>query len=425
MTSPCLSCLRPLVFIFLVLLCGSFGLRAEQVQISEIMYHPSEGLPEFVEISNITSTAFDIADWRLRGGVDFDFPSFSSGQASASFLGAFERIVITSASPSQFRAAYSVPGNVRVFGPWMGKLSNGGERLTLRDKNGVVMSTVRYNDRGRWPVAADGTGHSLSLVDPDLVSDNWRNWTVSNEPGGTPGTAEIVEAEEPFRNPEVDLSVGVPFVQYGDSWKYFDQNTNLGNLWRQPAYNDGSWKTGNGLFGFENSSLPAPGIQTGLTNSSDAANHITYYFRKTFTYSGETDGANITIDQIVDDGASYYLNGQAIGGLGVPTGAGWKDTANRVVSNATEELGVVKTGGSALVVGTNVLAAEVHQTNAGSSDCVFGARLSIGVPTQSNVVINEVTLTSGSDGFIEFFNRSGGSINLRNHFLSDDPSQLS
>ena len=37
------------------------------------MYHPKTGGHEFVEIENLTSTPFDIALWRLSGGVDFEF----------------------------------------------------------------------------------------------------------------------------------------------------------------------------------------------------------------------------------------------------------------------------------------------------------------------------------------------------------------
>src|SRR5687768_4893439 len=50
------------------------AVRAEQVALSEIMYHPAGTAPEYVEVYNNTATPFDIALWRLTGSVSFAFP---------------------------------------------------------------------------------------------------------------------------------------------------------------------------------------------------------------------------------------------------------------------------------------------------------------------------------------------------------------
>ena len=52
------------------------GVRAEQVVINEVMYNPRGDGPEWIELSNITATPFDIAGWKLRGDVELDFPLF-------------------------------------------------------------------------------------------------------------------------------------------------------------------------------------------------------------------------------------------------------------------------------------------------------------------------------------------------------------
>ena len=44
--------------------------------------------------------------------------------------------------------------------------------------------------------------------------------------------------------------------------------------------------------------------------------------------------------------------------------------------------------------------------------------------TASSVVINEVLLTSGEAGFVEFYNPLNEAIELRNHYLSDTSGQL-
>ena len=250
-----------------MLLLGVSDVRAEQVVFSEIMYHPSGTLPEYIEVSNNTATPLDIAEWQLCDGVDYVFPSFSPEAADRTFLKPFERIVLVGGAMKRRcgppttcrrRSASMDPGN--------GNLKNAGERITLRDKNGTLVCTVEYNDRGRWPLAADGTGHSLVLKDPDRKIDDWRNWTVSGKPGGTPGSEEVQAAETPIASPEVNLAVGVPFVTYGDTWRYNDKNVDLGTAWRTPAFDDSAWPQGPGLFGFETAALPAPGIRTGFAN---------------------------------------------------------------------------------------------------------------------------------------------------------------
>ncbi|MBT6399417.1 MAG: lamin tail domain-containing protein, partial [Verrucomicrobia bacterium] len=413
------------LFISLILLTPMA--HAEQIVFSEVMYHPPAGGHEFIEVQNLTATPFDIAQWELSEGASFTFPDFASGPALDSFLKAFERIILCDTDPATFRAVYNVPNSIRVFGPWSGSLSNGGERVTLADKNGTVRCSFRYEDRHPWPLAPDGAGHSLILADDSFAIDDYRVWTSAPP---TPGFSTPLSAEEPFPSPEVNLSIGIPFVNYGDTWDFNDQNLDLGSDWDLPNYtfSHAGWTRENdadndgGLYGFENSNLPAPGIQTPLLNSSDGDNHITYYFRKEFTYNGPTVGANITIDSIIDDGVFFYLNGAPLGGVGTTADAGWKTTATRTVGNASEELAIISNNGSALVDGSNILSAEVHQTNSGSSDCVFGARLSISAPSNPSLLINEVLPTT--DGFVEIYNPGASAINLSGWHLSDSPGSL-
>ncbi len=181
---------------FLGALLCSQSLPGEQVVIREIMYHPQmapEGespLPEFIEIENLTSTVFDIAEWELTGGVDYTFPKFDPAAPTESFLIGRQKIVVCEGDPEVFRAAYGVSAAVKVLGPWTGSLDNAGERVTLRNKNGVVVATVRYDDEHPWPVAPDGAGHSLVLTDTERVTDDYRRWGASSRVGGYPGISD-------------------------------------------------------------------------------------------------------------------------------------------------------------------------------------------------------------------------------------------
>jgi hypothetical protein len=400
--------LSSLSALFFTTLCA----HAEQVVFSEIMYHPAGTKPEFIELWNISRTPLDCAKWRFTEGITYEFPDFA-GSGNEHILQPLERIVVSAADPETTRTAYEIPPGVRIFGPWTGALNNAGERVTLHDKNGSLVCTVDFKDGNRWPKAADGTGHSLVLSNENRQIDDFRVWKASNYAGGTPGTTEI-SGMDPVANPEVGVGQSAALINYGDTWKYSVPTADPGTSWRGLAFDDGGWAAGPGLIGFEESAIPAPGIQTPLPNE----NRPTYLFRKTFSFNGNPTGARVAIDQIVDDGVTYYLNGQLLGSVRHTPGA-WNNFASSVVGNAAEEQDAASGPAVGLVNGTNVLAAEVHQNGSGSSDLVFGARLKI--TTASSVVINEV-YPSGASSFIEFYNSTAAPVNLQGYFLSDSPA---
>lgn len=54
----------------------------------------------------------------------------------------------------------------------------------------MALSQVGYRDRGDWPIAADGAGHTLVLQNIHEPGDDWRNWVASEARLGTPGVPE-------------------------------------------------------------------------------------------------------------------------------------------------------------------------------------------------------------------------------------------
>ena len=74
-----------------------------------------------------------------------------------------------------------------------------------------------------------------------------------------------------------------------------------------PDFDDSSWSTGEGLLGFEGDTLPAPGIRTHLSKGP-----LSYYFRTQFNMNTPITDSYLEVNQVVDDGAVYYLNGKEI-----------------------------------------------------------------------------------------------------------------
>lgn len=359
--------------------------QAEQVIFTEINYNPAGDDPEFIEITNNTATPFDIGTWYFSDGVDYTFPDFSAGDTGAHILKHWERILVTNVDEATFRTAYpSTPIDVRIFGPFTGSLSNSGENLELSNKNGVIMAQLNYNDGGKWPASADGAGHTLTRINPNRARGEWRNWMSSAAPGGTPGRPPASEDDLP--------TTTTPIAETTSVWKY-DQNTSnidRGTAWRDPNFDDTGWLEGPGLFG-RNSSDP---FGTPWTTGG----RITYYLRQEFQFNDSFSSAAINIDAYVDDGLVVYLNGQEITRFNMPAGQINYDTPAAGNREWDDELVAIASGtdiSSFLQLGRNVLAVEVHNQNAGSSDIAFGADISITATTPPpgalpNLIFSEV-----------------------------------
>ena len=183
------------------------------VVISEIMYNPpligtnDNTRDEFIELRNTTGSAVSLFDvnyptnhWRLRGGVDFDFPANTTIAANGSLL-----IVgfdpTNTALLNAFKATYGLTNSSPVIGPWSGKLDNGGESIELErpdtpqlppsDEAGFVpflsVEKIIYSDKAPWTTNADGTGLSLQRVSLTGYGNDPTNWLAA-APTPTPGS---------------------------------------------------------------------------------------------------------------------------------------------------------------------------------------------------------------------------------------------
>jgi hypothetical protein len=162
--------------------------------ITEINYHPyaptaaeiaagysDAEMFEFVEIKNIGSTNVDISQISFTFGV-----TWNAGYASdQSYSLAPGDIVVIVSNPAAF--AYRYGGGIPIVGVYSGHLDNAGEKITLVNRLGQVISNIHYSDSGAWPGRADGNGSTLQIIDPAGDENDPNNWRSSVEYGGTPG----------------------------------------------------------------------------------------------------------------------------------------------------------------------------------------------------------------------------------------------
>ncbi|MGJ8641641.1 MAG: lamin tail domain-containing protein [Opitutaceae bacterium] len=164
-------------------------------------------------------------------------------------------------------------------------------------------------------------------------------------------------------------------VDVTDSWKYEVSGSDLGTNWREPDYVDSSWPSGGGLLYVETSDLPAP--KTTALPLIAKSLPTTCYFRTTFDIDLEgAESLSLIANTIVDDGVVLYLNGTEILRNRMNGGTVAFDTFALSVGDAVLE-GPFEIDTGSLVDGLNVLAAEVHQTKATSSDIVMGLTLDV------------------------------------------------
>ena len=256
--------------------------------------------------------------------------------------------------------------------------------------------------RGRWP---EGTGEWLRPSSPTPGDTNlfaFHNEMVINE---------IMYNHRPLP-PVAEVRFTNVLITTTNFWHYDQNGLDLGTSWRTPFFDDSSWAYSKALFstGFL-VQLTVP-RNTVLLTSTNGINIITYYFRTPFVVTNLTNsGLALNLRHIVDDGAVFYVNGQEAYRYGITNNpVYWTNLAflNIGVPNLLGPFTLPLTN---LVIGTNVLAVEVHQVfpPPASKDICFAAELSL-----TGIVSPGLPLRDSPESWIELYNRGSNAVDLTN-----------
>lgn len=163
-------------------------------------------------------------------------------------------------------------------------------------------------------------------------------------------------------------------IPAGATWRYLDNGVDQGTTWMQSAFADSGWPTGLAKLGFNNGNS---GIATVLSYGPDSGNkYPTYYFRRPFVVTNLTGITNLLLEVQRDDGVAVYLNGAEVYRNNLSAGATYSTLAvNAMDQGDTWQTATLPLAG--LLPGTNVIAAEVHQSSLTSSDSAFDLRLTL------------------------------------------------
>jgi hypothetical protein len=163
------------------------------------------------------------------------------------------------------------------------------------------------------------------------------------------------------------------FVATGAAWKYLDDGSDQGAAWRDVAFSDAGWASGPAQLGYGDGD-EATVVSYGPSSTNK---YVTTYFRHSFNVPDPGPYACLRLRLLRDDGAAVYLNGTEVRRSNMPAGpVNFLTLAFGVVGgddeDAYQNLYFYADG---LIVGTNVLAVEIHQQARTSSDISFDLSL--------------------------------------------------
>jgi len=194
--------------------------------------------------------------------------------------------------------------------------------------------------------------------------------------------------------PFVGSAAPVTLLTSSNVWKYLDDGVSQGTTWRDATFNDATWSNGVATLGYPPGEALPPGnvIRTPMNRFTLAAptvQVITYYFRTKFVFTNDPGDVSLLVaSNLLDDGAVFYLNGTELRRVALAGGAvTYNTTATRAddIGNARYDVFTIPV--SSLVPGTNVIAVELHQGSATSSDAIFCMTLTAEVPAPSTLTI--------------------------------------
>jgi len=164
-------------------------------------------------------------------------------------------------------------------------------------------------------------------------------------------------------------------IGVGDSCMYFIPSSEIGDSWKTPGFADSNWVKGQSGLGYgdddDNTELPA-GTRA-------------VYMRFAFTIDDISDIAVLFLDMDYDDGFVAYLNGSEVARAMVTNPVTWdmdleRDHEAQMHSGGLPERFILDDSSHTLLItGENIIAIEVHNRNATSSDLSSNVFLNAGI----------------------------------------------
>ena len=280
--------------------------------------------------------------------------------------------VVNSYAPADNSTDVSISSNLQLT--FNESVQKGSGNILVK-QGGVITQTISVTD-----AAVTVSGNTVTInpadfnysatVNIEIAAGTFKDLSNNNYAGITTAT------EWNFNTAAAPASGPQTLVAFGTSWKYLDNGSDQGTAWRSSTFNDGSWVSGNAQLGYGDGD-EATMVSYG-TNAN--AKYITTYFRKTISVSNPSGFASIAGSVKRDDGIAIYVNGTEVYRNNLAAGASYTTLATQAASDDGATAQAFTFSPTAFINGDNLIAVEIHQNSATSTDISFDLQLVSSVP---------------------------------------------
>jgi hypothetical protein len=229
---------------------------------------------------------------------------------------------------------------------------------------GGPITNVSFYYGGNTLIGID-TNSPYSIVWSNVAEGTYSLTTRATDTNGQTGvsSARTINVRPPGY-------FSVPLIHTNSIWKYLDNGSDQGTAWRAWGFDDSTWASGPGQLGYSSNPAELDEATVVSFGGNTENKFVTTYFRHAFTVTNVAGITNLFTRVLRDDGVAVYLNGIEVQRNGLADAAGFLDFAVNAGDDGYTPY-FTNIPPTLLSNGVNVIAAEIHQSTASSTDISF------------------------------------------------------